>query len=328
MDINTVAKIAGVSRATVSRYFNDGYVSDEKRQAIAQAVAKTGYTPSQQAQTLRTGKTGLIGVILPKVNSFSVSRMLSGITQGFSATDYQMLLGNTANDKNDEIIYLNLFSRKNRVDGIILIATVLDAKHRKTIRALRCPIVVLGQDLKGYNSVFNDDYSSMYDLACRVLQHSKNPAYIGVIEEDKSAGHDRHRAFLNACKDCGLKPKRDAQRISAFTLDSGYLCAEEILEAHPETDTIMCASDTIAFGAMTCAREYGRRIPEDIQITGVGDTELTQVVTPSLTTVHYHYKTAGRQAAELLSDALQLNTHIPREICMGYELQIRSSTRI
>lgn len=327
MDINTIAKMAGVSRATVSRYFNDGYVSEQKRQAIAKAIEETGYTPSQQAQTLRTGKTNLVGVILPKVNSYSVSRMLAGISVAFADTPYQMLLANTNNSKDAEVSYLQLFSNRNQVDGIILIATVFDKAHMDAIRELRCPLVVLGQDLEGHTSVYNDDYRSMYWLVRKVLEKGQHPAYIGVTEEDESAGRDRHRGFMDACRDAGIEVPQDAQVESAFTLDSGYLCAERILDIHPETDTLVCASDTIAYGAMTCAKEYGKRVPEDVQITGVGDGDLSRVVTPTLTTIHHHYHTAGQEAASLLLEAMQGKPSVSREIRMGYEIQIRNSTR-
>ena len=80
MNINEIAKLAGVSRATVSRYLNNGYVSDEKKERIQEVIDRTGYKPSTQAQTLRTKKTRLIGVILPKINSDSISRMVAGIS--------------------------------------------------------------------------------------------------------------------------------------------------------------------------------------------------------------------------------------------------------
>ena len=89
MDITTVAKLAGVSRATVSRYLNDGYVSDEKRRAIARVIKETGYIPSRQAKILRTGKTNLIGVIIPKINSASVSRMVAGLSSVFNESQYR-----------------------------------------------------------------------------------------------------------------------------------------------------------------------------------------------------------------------------------------------
>ena len=78
MTINEIAKLAGVSRATVSRYLNQGYVSEEKREQIRQVIHRTGYQPSTQAQTLRTRKTKLIGVIIPKIDSYTVSRMVQG----------------------------------------------------------------------------------------------------------------------------------------------------------------------------------------------------------------------------------------------------------
>ena len=184
MDINSIAKLAGVSRATVSRYLNDGYVSAEKRKVIARVIKETGYVPSQQAQTLRTGKTNIVGVILPKVNSHAVSRMLSGMTLEFNDAHYQTLLANTNNNKETEVSYLQLFAEGNQVDGIILIATVLDQEHRRALDALRVPVVILGQDMQGYSSVFNDDYRSMLQLCRKVLQNSAHPAYIGVTQEE------------------------------------------------------------------------------------------------------------------------------------------------
>ena len=79
MNINEIAALAGVSRATVSRYLNNGYVSAEKREQIRKVIEETGYQPSAQAQMLRTKKTGFIGVIIPKINSDSISRMVQGI---------------------------------------------------------------------------------------------------------------------------------------------------------------------------------------------------------------------------------------------------------
>ena len=134
MDINEIAKLAGVSRATVSRFLNDGYVSKEKRELIAHVINETGYVPSQQARTLRTGKTKLVGVIIPKINSHSVSRMVAGITKVLAQNGYQVLLANTDNNEKAEVDYLNLFAERNKVDGIILIATVFTNAHHTSVR--------------------------------------------------------------------------------------------------------------------------------------------------------------------------------------------------
>ena len=95
MTINEIAEMAGVSRATVSRYLNNGYVSGEKSEKIRKVIEETGYQPSAQAQVLRTKRTKLVGVIIPKINSDSISRMVAGISSVLSDAGYELLLANT-----------------------------------------------------------------------------------------------------------------------------------------------------------------------------------------------------------------------------------------
>mgnify|MGYP000396964691 CR=1 FL=1 len=98
MNISMIAQLAEVSTATVSRYLNNGYVSEQKRKRIQAVIEQTGYTPSSSAQTLRTGRNNLIGVIVPKISSESVSRMVDGITEVVNNAGYQVLLANTGNN--------------------------------------------------------------------------------------------------------------------------------------------------------------------------------------------------------------------------------------
>ena len=128
MTINEIAKMAGVSRATVSRYLNNGYVSAEKKEIIKKVIEETGYVPSTQAQTLRTKKTNVIGVIIPRLNSDAIGKMISGISSVVAAENFQLILANTANDEKEELKYINTF-KDNFVDGIILIGTIFTNKH-------------------------------------------------------------------------------------------------------------------------------------------------------------------------------------------------------
>ena len=327
MDITTVAKLAGVSRATVSRYLNDGYVSDEKRRAIARVIKETGYIPSRQAKILRTGKTNLIGVIIPKINSASVSRMVAGLSSVFNESQYQMLLANTDNRENKEIDYLRVFTEKDRVDGIILVGTILTPEHERALKNLRIPLIVLGQAFDGFSCVYHDDYHAVREITSHILNRETKPAYIGVTELDIAAGQSRHMGFLDACAEKNIEVPKKAQMESDFSVDSAYLACERLLDVYPEVDTIVCASDSIAFGAITCLREFGRSVPEDVQVTGVGDSDLSKVITPSLTTIHHHYKTSGMEAAKMLIGAMDKEDTIVRDIRMGYELLLRNSTR-
>lgn len=327
MDINEIARRAGVSRATISRYLNNGYVSKEKRDRIRRIIEETGYVPSQHARQLRTGKTHLVGVIMPKINSQSVSRMVAGITDPLASEGYQVILASTANDEHAEVDYLRLFAEHNRVDGIILIGTVLSAEHREVINDLRIPFVILGQHTSGIPCVYHDDYHAMFEIAKLVLGKSRRPAYLGVFERDIAAGKERHRGFVDACAEMGIDLDPQSQLVVDFDSDSGYFGAEKILDTIPDVDTIVCATDDIAFGALMCMREYGKRVPEDVQVTGVGDSLLSQITRPSLTTVHLFYKTSGVRAAQMLLAKIDGSEDGAQEIKMPYEVYGRMSMR-
>ena len=120
MTIKEIAQLAGVSSAAVSRYLNGGYVSGEKKDKIRKVIEETGYQPSAQARILRTKRACLVGVVVPKINSESISRITAGIESVLSTRGYQMLLASTDNDPAKELTYLKLFE-SYPVDGIILI---------------------------------------------------------------------------------------------------------------------------------------------------------------------------------------------------------------
>lgn len=326
MNINEIARLAGVSRATVSRFLNDGYVSGEKKEKIKKVIEETGYKPSAQAQMLRTKKTNLIGVIIPKINSDSIGRMVAGVSSVLSKAGYQLLLANTDNDEKEEVKYLKVLT-ENQVDGIILIGTVFTPAHKKVLKELEVPVVILSQSLPGYSCVYYDDYHAAYDLTRLLLQHSSNPAYIGVTERDEAAGRRRKEGFLDAVRDCKGVVKESNIAVGEFRMDSGYEQAGFLLSSDPEIDSIFCATDSIAIGAVTRLREMEKRIPEEIAVAGIGDSEISRVCVPKLTTVHYFYKTSGEEAARLLVNMLDSGDQIRREVKMGYQIMPGKTTR-
>lgn len=137
MNITEFAQYAGVSKAAVSRYFNGGYLSADKRARIEAAVEATGYHPSIQAQMLRTRRTRQVGVILPKLSSDSCPRIVEGIGSVLEESGYQLLLINTANDPQREIRALDTL-RQHTVDGILLIATVYTPEHKAVLSGCMC----------------------------------------------------------------------------------------------------------------------------------------------------------------------------------------------
>ena len=161
MNISEFAKLAGVSKSAVSRYFNDGYLSDEKRAAIEKAVMETGYEPGTASRSVKTRVTKLIGVILPKLSSDSCARITEGISSVLGEQGYELLLVNTANDCGKEIKYLDLF-RGRRVDGVIFLASVFTPLHKSILKKMNIPVIIVGQRYGGFSCVCHDDFGAAY----------------------------------------------------------------------------------------------------------------------------------------------------------------------
>ena len=327
MTINEIAKMAGVSRTTVSRYLNDGYVSQEKADRIRAVIESTGYQPSRQAQMLRTKRTNLIGVILPKLNSDSISREIDGITAVLAKAGYEILLANTNNHEQEEIKYLKLFAANGSVDAVILIGTIWTKEHDSILRDYPLPVVVLGQHSGCCSCVYFDDYKAARQQGEILARTGKRVGYIGVTELDEAAGHNRKAGFLDAMSEAGILVPPEAMVVTGFRIQSGYEACEELLRRYPNPDSIFCATDSIAVGAMVYLHEQGYLIPDDIQITGIGDSKKGQVVTPRLSTVHYYYKTSGKESARLLLGLLSGNAQDIRSVRMGCKLTEGKSVR-
>ena len=337
MTIKEIAQLAGVSSAAVSRYLNGGYVSDEKKKQIKRVIEETGYQPSAQARILRTKKACLVGVVVPKINSESVSRVTAGIEQVLSRRGYQMLLASTDNDPAKEITYLKIFENYP-VDGIILIGTVITAEHRKFLKNSRVPVVVVGQYTKYANCIYHDDYGAgkaMGKVVAGALKDGGKVAYIGLTKEDKAVGVAREEGFRAGLKSAGMELSCTGK--AEFTMESGYQAALEILEENREIRILSCATDTIAAGAIEALLTYSRRkVPEEarrsggrmryildnsgIRVTGFGDNQFLKAVTGGIPTVHFGYKTSGIRGAELLLDVIERGEKIPVEMKLGFRM--------
>ncbi len=320
MNIAEIAKLAGVSRAAVSRYFNDGYISQQKREAIRKVVEETGYRPSVQAQTLRTKKTKMIGVIVPKVASASIGRIVEGVLSVLNESEYQALLAVTQNNPKRELEYLSAFHDK-QVDGVILVATVLTSEHKRILKALSVPVVIVGQRLTGYCCVFHDDYHASYDLTKLFIEKGrKKLGYMSAIQQDKAVGAERYRGFRDAVRDMGYEELTDNFVIVSFSVASGYEKTKELLEKCGNPDGIICATDTMAAGCMQYLREHKIEVPKQILVAGQGDSEMARITDPPLTTVHYSYEKSGQIAVQMLMELLGQGEAALKEVKLGYHL--------
>lgn len=320
MNISEIAKLAGVSPASVSRYLNNGYLSAEKKEAIARVIQETGYTPSPQAQTLRTKRTKLIGVIIPKIDSDSISQVVAGIGEVLAAHGYQMLLGNTENQTERELEFLQTFSQ-HMVDGVILLGTVWTDRHRALLSALKFPVVMLGQHTNAVSCIYHDDYAAAVTLTEYLIQKGhKKIAYIGVTDNDISVGKQRKQGFLDTMARFSLPVCAEWIQTGSFYMENGYQHTPLLLKAAPAPDAILCATDTIALGAVKYLNQCRIEIPKRIAICGFGDSKAASVLSPSLTTIHFYYRECGMEGAKILLEKIRRPDTPNKSLKLGFEL--------
>lgn len=325
--INEIAKMAEVSRSTVSRVLNDsGYVSTEARERVEKVISDTGYRPSEHAKSLRTKKTKVIGVIVPTIRTETTSRLVAGMDNELSAIGYQILLANTNLDKLKEIEYVQLL-KVRQVDGIILVATNVNKELVKQLKKLEVPIVVIGQEIDGFSNILYNDYQAARDITEYLIEKGhKRISFIGVDESDRAVGYLRKKAFLNVMEEQDLPIEQTWISKGIFNIHSGYLSMEQILTTSKQLPTALFAvTDRLALGAMQYLKEKGYRVPEDMAIIGIGASEVSEHVTPPLTTMDYQNEVAGQEAAKLMLDQLSKKEHVCKKKLLSYRLLKRGS---
>lgn len=326
MNISEIAKLAGVSPSSVSRYLNNGYLSAEKKEAVRKVIEETGYRPLVQAQSLRTRRTKTVGVILPKIDSFSIGSVVAGIDAVLEEKGFQILLADTHNSPDKELAYLNTFDDQ-RVDGVILIGTVFTPKHVALLKKSRVPVVIVGQQLAGMSCVYHDDYHAFYDMTKLVLSKGcRKVGYIGALPQDRAVGQARSRAYCDAVREAGLEEQAAHVATADFTMVSGREKAQALLETCGPLDALICATDTIAVGALQYLRSQNIRVPQQMMLTGQGASGISEVTAPTITTIRYFYEESGANAAAMLLERLEYPQTPAKEIKLGYTIVENEST--
>ena len=325
--IKEIAKRASVSRTTVSRVINNsGYVSEDAKKRVLKAIEETGYIPSENAKSLRTKKTKVIGVILPKISTETSSRLVKGLDEVFAKEGYQILLTNTNLDPEKEIEYLRLLKSRH-VDGIILSATIINEPLVEEINQLNIPFVTVGQHISGISNVLFDDYQAAKDMVYLMIKKGyKEIAFIGVDEEDHSVGYLRKMGYLDAMKENNLPVEESWVQKGIFDVDSGYQCMSQMMKFSIQKPVaVLAVTDRLAIGAIQYMKEAGLSIPDEMAVAGMGASELSRFISPPLTTIDFSIEEVGSKAADLLLEQINGRNSHDKISKIKYRLIERSS---
>ncbi|KUI99106.1 LacI family DNA-binding transcriptional regulator [Vibrio sp. MEBiC08052] len=304
--LHDVARLAGVSKSTVSRVINNEYgVKEATKIKVLEAVSQCGYVVNQVAKDLKSQKTNLIGVIVPRVSSHATAQGVDGLTAIFEPAGKHVLLANTHQNHSKELEYIQIFNQK-RVEGIVFFATHLDMPLIKAIQQSSVPVVLIGQDGSLYDipSIIHDDFRVGYEAGQRLLaQGCQQIGFIGVQTDDLAVDELRSQGLEKS-----LQMHQQQVIFHAhgdFSIESGYRLAREFLQTYPATDGLFCATDRIAVGAIKAMREMGISVGEQVKVLGVGNDELAYISSPSLSTFNYAFGKAGENAARMLLDRIE-----------------------
>lgn len=320
MTINDVAKAAGVSKSTVSRYLNDGYVSKVNRIKIKEAIDKTGYRSNLFARGLKTNKSHLIAIVLPRLDSFTAVQTLEGINTILSKFGYQMVVVPKNTIEEDELTYIKKLSAQG-FDGVIVVAHAITDEHIKLVKSSTIPILFTGQNHSDANCYALDDYAIGKSVADFVnTLNPQNILYLSVSESDVAVGVNRKQGLIENVN----SPVRTL--ITGFRHEDAY----RIMKEESDTikfDIVIGATDNIAIGAIRYLKERNILIPEDVKVIGIGDYDLNSMITPALTTLHIDYFAFGKNAAHTMLSLLGVTDESNQELkAIEYNMVVRETT--
>jgi LacI family transcriptional regulator len=321
-----VARIAGVSRATVSLVINDQRdgrvpISEETRARVLAAIQELGYEPDASARALRSGGTNIIGFVIPTIENPHFWDTVDGVTQEARSRGYHLLFSNLSSRfEFSEVILRDLLSQ--RIDGLILPDAYIDKKNRLLLGTSfqtrlahpQVPIVEISDDPDVEHPT--DTVQANYRQATReIIAHlvSMGHRRFGFINgvAFSALGVDRLRAYEEAHQAAGLPVDPQYILTCGDAIEDGYQAALQLLQLPERPTTILAINDLLAIGAVRAAADLGLRIPADLSLVGFDDIPIAKYLVPRLTTVSKDAVGLGRAAARMLIERIQ-NPDLPR----------------
>ena len=291
-----IAEIAGVTKTTISRYFNGGYIKKETKDKITKIIKKYNYEPNTFAR-LKARQSYIIGIIVPALDSTITSRVLTGLEKTFRENNYIPIIMNTNHQNELELKYIEKLKRLN-VDGIILSATYITDEHKKILKKLDIPIVIYGQEYNDGISIINDDYNAGIEIGEYIAKRNhKNIGFISVDEKDVAIGVNRKNGVIDGLKKYGIK--KINIELADFSYDSAKIAARNLLK-NKKLDAIICSTDRQAHSVYMVVKEMGLKIPDDISVISFGGYEIDEIIEPELSTIKFDSFNAGVSAANTL----------------------------
>lgn len=332
--IRDVAKLAGVSIATVSLVINkkDSAISPKTRSNVLEAVKALNYRPNQLAVSLATNRSKFIAVIVPVIANPFFAQMASYFDRNAKNLGYSVMISNVNDDAVQTCDALRFFA-DHCVDGIVIAQTDFQTAMEtqrvlKTIEELQVPLVTVDRVMckSSLPSVSVDQFESGYLATLHLLEHGHRR--IGCITGPLGihSAKERLRGYQTALQEYNIS-------INPSWIYEGQYCIQTGAASVPillgeKCTGVVCCSDTLAFGVYKELRNLNRKIPDDMSVVSIDDTVLADVIQPALTSVSQPLNQLTINALDLLLDSIgDPNKHQNASIRYHPQLKVRASVR-
>lgn len=328
-----IARDLGVSVVTVSKVLrNHSDISAETRKRVRQRMKELNYQPNPAARALLTGKTNLIGLIVPDLVHSFFSQVAKGISAVLRTREYGLIISSSEDDPQLEKREIDQMLAR-RVDALVLASTQPDVESLRRIEDQGVPCILLDRRIAGHDANFVgiDDVAAgiqatthLIDVGCKTIAHIAGPKV--------STALDRQAGYTKTLMKHGLALP-PAYIVARGLMDdsgnaTGYAGMKYLLECNPRPDGVFCCNDPIAIGAMRAILESGLRIPHDVAVVGVGNLHYDDVLLVPLTSIDQNSDGLGESAAKLaLSIVKKKAKSVPTTILLGSKLVVRASSR-
>jgi len=323
MTISEIAKIANVSKSTVSRAINGSdRISDETRNKIYSIMKEYGFVPDSRARNLSSKKTNTIALILPAVSGPYYGEILNGAEEILMKNDYFALFMGCGSEESRKRYFKAI--EEKRVDGAI----ILDWKiSDKLISKADIPLVLMDTPASSENviSISIDNASGSYEMTKHLIDfHGYKDIVFATGPANSYDSEQRLAGYLNALREFGISVLKEKIMEGDFTFDSGKRIAKKIIKKLPEV--VFAANDEMALGIMETFKENGIIPGKDVFMAGFDDTIWAKFIDPPLTTVKQPIKEIGRISAMKIVDSLESGKKMEAvNLKLGTQLIIRQS---
>ncbi|MGR5285496.1 LacI family DNA-binding transcriptional regulator [Vibrio maritimus] len=285
-----VAQKAGVSKATVSRVLNGkNIVRPDLVARVFDAIQETGYRPNILAQNLSTRQTNFIGFVIANVlfDGPYFSSMMYHAASFCEDSGHQLVMTDGKHSKVEERHAIN-FLLDMRCAGIIIYPKYLNEKELATIISnTDVPIMVINHTVEElpHCSITTNHYQSAFQMMEYIVEQGHKD--IAIIRGNVCSGTDqlRYQAYRDVLKKHQLPYKKVYEQQGNWTLEGGFLAAQNLLQASADVTAVMACNDDMAIGASKAFNKAGVRLPEDISVTGFDNSNVGEFLSPSLTSV-------------------------------------------